>query len=171
MVRRVEDERQGELRLFGPPPAPRQMAGSFNFSHALRHALAQALRDCPYSRAEVAAHMTELVFGDADLGEITVAQLNAWTACSKAEWRFPAEYLPAFVKATGAVWLVDWMAQRCGCRALRGEQAVLVEMSAKKVLRAQAEANLKRLDKELKSLEANITPDILEGLSGPEVDA
>lgn len=170
MVRRVEDSRQEEL-LFGPPPAPQQLSGNYGYGRALRQALAQALKDCPYSRAEVAATMTDLIFGDVDEGEVTVSQLNAWTACSKTEWRFPAEYLPAFVKATGAVWLVDWMAQRCGCRALRGEQAVLVEMSAKKVMRAKAAADMKRLDKELKDLEANITPEILDGLSGPEVGA
>lgn len=171
MARRVEDPRQVELRLFGPPPAPKRLSGNYGYGRALRQALAQALKECPYGRAEVAASMTDLIFGDVDEGEITVAQLNAWTACSKVEWRFPAEYLPAFVQATGAVWLVDWMAQRCGCRALRGEQAVLVEMSAKKVMRAKAAADMKRLDKELKDLEANITPEILDGLSGPEVGA
>jgi hypothetical protein len=169
MVRRVNDPRQDELRLFGPPPAPPTLAGSFNYSHELRQALAQVLKDSPASRAEVAVQMTEMVFGHDGEGEITVAQLNSWTACSKGEWRFPLEYLPAFIQATGGVWLVDWLAQRCGCRALRGEQAVLVEMSAKKVLRQKAEAEMKRLDKELKGLEASVTPELLDGLQGREV--
>lgn len=169
MARRVDDPRQVELRLFGPPPAPAKVAGSSNVGLPLRQALAQALKDAPGSRAEIAAQMTEAVFGDDGEGEITLSQLNAWTAASKAEWRFPLEYLPAFVQATGAVWLVDWLAQRCGCRALRGEQAVLVEMSAKEVLAKRAIEEGKRLTREVESLKAQVTPEMLKGLNGPEV--
>ena len=168
MARRVPDERQIEM-LFGPPAAPQAMGGSLNISLQLRHALTQAIKDSPYSRAEIATAMTELVFGEGGAGEITIAQINAWTAPTKADWRFPLEYLPAFVQATGGVWLVDWLAQKCGCRALRGEQAVLVEMSAKEVLRRKAEAEAKRLGKEVETLKSRVTPELLEGLNGREI--
>lgn len=168
----IHDPRQGSLLpdepLFPPPVPPPAMAGAANIGRALRAALSQAMELCPYSRAEIAARMTEALFAAGEEGEVTLSQLNAWTAPSRGDWRFPLEYLPALVEATGAVWLVDWLAQRCGCRALRGEQAVLVEMSAKEVLARKAAAEAKRLQREVAALKEQVTPDMLRGLGGPE---
>lgn len=162
MVRRIPDERQGDL-FFAQPRPPTVESGAMNVSVELRNALARALKECPLSRTEVACRMTDLLFGDVGEGEVSKSQLDAWTAPSKGDWRFPLEYLPAFVQVTGAVGLLDWVAGKCGCRVLQGEQALLVELGAimlhERRLK-QARTNLERrvpgnvLDRLIKRLEA-----------------
>lgn len=109
---------------------PAHASGSLDFDRELRAALTRAVKETPKRRAEIAAEMTDLVFGEIGETEITKAQIDAWTAGSKIEWRFPLQYLPAFVQATGAVWLLDLVAGKCGCRVLVGEQALLAELGA-----------------------------------------
>lgn len=105
-------------------------AGSLNISLRFRNALSRALKQCPDSRVQVAARMTDLLFGDADEGEVTKAQIDAWTAPSRGAWRMPAEYLPAFIRATGAYGLLDDIAGPLGCRVLAGEEVALAELGA-----------------------------------------
>jgi hypothetical protein len=127
--------------------APRP--GSMGFTAELRSALARAIKECPKSRAIIAAEMTDLVFGETagDDGQITVDQLNAWTAPSRTPWRFPLEYLPAFVEVTKAFWLLDIIAERCRCRVLFGEEAKLAIVGA---LQHQRE-RLRAVEENLKS--------------------
>ena len=137
---------RGQLSLDSlfEPQAPR--AGSLNVALELRNALSEAIRDCGLSRALIAATMTDLIWGDAGEGEITKAQLDAWTAPSRGEWRFPLEYLPAFVQATGAVELLKLLAGKVGCFVLPSEQVKVMELAVLKVRReqlAQAERRLK----------------------------
>lgn len=109
---------------FAVPRDPEPKAGAFNISISLRNELSRALKESPMSRAKVALGMTELLFGDAGDGEVTKAQLDSWTAPSRDAWRMPLEYLPALIQVTGAVWLLDHLAEKCGCRVLVGEQAL-----------------------------------------------
>lgn len=129
--RKSSDPRQLSLDgYFAVPPAPEPQAGSFDFDRELRNSINLAIKECPQSRAKIAAAMTDLCFGDADAGEITKNMIDAWTAPSRSAWAFPAKYLPALVQATGAVWLLDQLAGKCGCRILVGEQALLAELGA-----------------------------------------
>lgn len=123
------DPRQPSF-CFDPPPKPRP--GSMNFCAELRTALGRAIKECPKSRAIVAAEMTDLIFGDTagEGAQITVDQLNAWTAPSRVEWRFPLEYLPAFVVVTNAYWLLEQIAERLGCRVLFGKEVELALVGA-----------------------------------------
>jgi hypothetical protein len=133
--------------FFDIPRPPRQRPGSMNFGAELRSALAKAIKNSVLSRPEIAARMNDLIYGEqaGEEGEVTVHMLNAWTAPSREGWRFPLEYLPAFVEATGAHWLVDVVAERCGCRALLGKEAALADIGA---IRAKLE-ELKRTEQEL----------------------
>ena len=65
--------------------------GSLNMSSAVRNALHDAIKNCPLSRWEIAAKMSELL--DA---EISKSQIDAWTSESKEGHRFPLEYAAAF---------------------------------------------------------------------------
>ncbi|NPV70315.1 MAG: hypothetical protein HPY55_06675 [Firmicutes bacterium] len=85
--------------------------------------LSQALKECPFSRYEAAARMSELVGA-----EITKAQLDSWTAESKEFHRFPAEYLPAFLKVTGSSEILRLMAELVSCYVLESEEALLAEI-------------------------------------------
>ena len=128
--RNRDSEQLDMQRYFDVPREPAPQPGSSNFTLQLRNALSRALKETPHSRVDVAARMTDLLFGDAGDGEVTKAQLDRFTAPSAEAWRFPLEFLPAFVQVTGAVWLLDLVAERCGCRILEGEQALLAELGA-----------------------------------------
>lgn len=118
---------------FDAAPVPRP--GSMQFGAELRSALARAIKECPKSRAVVAAEMTDLVFGDGagEGNQVTVAMLDSWTAPSREAWRFPLEFFPAFVAATAAHWLLDLVAGKCGCRILIGDEAALADLAALRV--------------------------------------
>jgi hypothetical protein len=140
------DDRQMKLGLteaLQEVPAPEPAPGSANFDLELRALLSKALKQTTKSRAQVAADMTDLIYGDTDAGSITAAQLNSWTAGSHENWRFPAAFLPAFLIATGATFVLERLADKCGCQILVGEEAVLAEAAA---LRAVAQNAQKRLD-------------------------
>jgi hypothetical protein len=100
-------------------PAP----GSFNLAARLREMLTEGLRQCSFSRYEAAARMSELVGA-----EITKSMLDSWTAESKEYHRFPAEYLPAFVKVTGYKEPLRVMAEMVGCYLVESEEALLAEL-------------------------------------------
>lgn len=116
-------------QYFDLPRRDARGAGSFDIDGRLRRSLSEAIRDSGRSRAEIAAVMTDLVYGEAE-GEITKAQIDSWCAPSRGDWNFPVKYLPAFVQATGAIWLLDELAALVGCKVLAGEQALLAELGA-----------------------------------------
>ena len=142
------DPRQPSF-LFETPPAPRP--GSMHFGAELRSALARAIKECPKSRAIIAGEMTDLIFGDTagDDGQVTVDQLNAWTAPSRTPWRFPLEYLPAFVHVTSAHWLLDVIAERCGCRVLMGEEAAFANIAALQAISDDAQRRQRELKRRI----------------------
>ncbi len=99
----------------------------------------------PREPAPTAAAMTDLIFGDAGDGEITKAQIDSWTAPSRADWRFPLCYLPALIQATGAVWLLDKIAETVGCKVLIGEQALLAQWGALEIQDQKIRSDKRRL--------------------------
>ncbi|RJF94840.1 hypothetical protein D3874_03225 [Oleomonas cavernae] len=108
---RSADTRQGsllvEFEAVGQPPGPAE--GSLDIAAELCAALARAIKDCPLSRAEIAARMSDLT-GKA----ITEAMLNSWTSKAHDGWRFPFEFAPAFEVATGSQCLQLLLARKRG---------------------------------------------------------
>lgn len=100
-----------QANLFGAGDAP--PAGSLQFDAEWRAALTEAIDKCGFGRGNIADRMETLLGGDPEY-PISKAMLDAWTAPSKPGWRFPLIYLPAFVEATGAHWLIDRLAAKCG---------------------------------------------------------
>ena len=119
-----QDSRQLKmLGLFQVPRPPEPVGGSLNVGPELRATLSRVLKECPDSREVVAGRMSEL------LGvEISVHQLNAWTAESREGWRFPFEYAAAFEQATGCHALTELLARKRGCIVLVGEDALKAEL-------------------------------------------
>lgn len=96
---------------------------SFNISYRLRGEISEGLKRSPLSRFEVAARMSDL------LGvEVTKSQLDSWTAESKEQHRFPAEYLPAYCEVTGYKEPLRLMARLVQCFLLESEEALLAEL-------------------------------------------
>ena len=97
--------------------------GKASIDVAIRSIITAALKRSPLSRFEVAAKMSEI------LGvEITKAQLDAWSAESKENHRFPLVYIGAFCQATGDYALPRYMAQLCGGYFIESHDALLLEL-------------------------------------------
>lgn len=124
---RSSDPRQAILALDDEKSAaPR---GSLNWDAELRAALSEAIKGCGHSRAEIAADMEEALGSDPNY-PISVSTLDAWTAPSRTDWRFPLIYLPAFIQATGATWLVARIADKCGHKVISGSEATHAELGS-----------------------------------------
>lgn len=109
--------------LFEVPVAPMPVGGSMQCAEEVCAVLSDAITASGKTRYAIAARMSEL------LGrEITKAQIDAWTAESKNEWRFPFEYAAAFEVACDCISLQELLARRRGTRILVGEEALLAEM-------------------------------------------
>jgi len=112
-------------------------AGSFDIDRQLRASVSEALKQCPLSRWQVAARMSELTGC-----EISKAMLDSWTAESKEGHRFPAIFLPAFCEAVGSSEPLKMMGRLVGVFILPGPEALRAEIQ-----RIEEEINRKQADK------------------------
>lgn len=123
-------------KLFEAPERPPvNVVGSLDYSAEVRECLASMLRADRRDRFTVAAELSRLTGK-----EITAHMLNAWTADSKEGHRFPLEFLPALCVVLRNTELLDVIAKKCGCLALKGDEVV--------------EANLGRVQKKIDQLNA-----------------
>ncbi|MDP3014142.1 MAG: hypothetical protein Q8M92_07875 [Candidatus Subteraquimicrobiales bacterium] len=105
--------------------------GSLDIDAELRAAVTEDLKHAivsctgrELSRYEVAARMSDLV-GQ----EITASMLYSWTSESHEKHRFPCQFLPAFVIATGGQRRVfETLSRRSGLFALPGPEALRAEI-------------------------------------------
>lgn len=105
--------------------------GSLDIDTELRHAISQDLKHSrvlctgrELSRYDVAARMSELVGH-----EITKSQLDNFSAESHDRHRFPCQYLPAFVIATGGQRRAfECLSKHAGLFALPGPEALRAEI-------------------------------------------
>ena len=111
----------GEIAAGSEPTDP--TPGSFDMSSAVRQGISEAIRRSGMKRWEIAGRMSELAGA-----EITESMLNAWSAESREDRRFPAEYLAVFCYVTGDRELLRQMAQRIHCWLLESEEAVMAEL-------------------------------------------
>lgn len=97
--------------------------GQLNIREAVKAALNDAIKNCPLSRHQIAGEMSHL------LGvEITKTQIDSWTAESKAGNRIPAEYIPAFCRATNSMEPLAALNEAAGIFALPGPDAIRSEI-------------------------------------------
>ncbi len=102
----------------------REDPGLLNISLRFRAALSLALRKCLDSRYQVAAKMSEMAEAD-----ISKTMVDAYTADSKEYHRFPAEWMPAFVRATGSTEPLIILVQASGYQLITREEEVYVEFA------------------------------------------
>lgn len=125
-ARTIPDERQPSLfgePLYAVPSPPPTLPGSLSCSALVcglvSYALDHARQGEGLSRTMVAARMSELT------GErITEAMLNAMTAESHEGHRFPLQWLPALIAATGCHEVLTSVADKVGALVLIGQAAV-----------------------------------------------
>lgn len=97
--------------------------GALNIDNQLRRGVSDALKQCPLSRYQVAARMSELMGMD-----VTKSMLDTWTAESKEQHRFPAAYLPAFCAATSSRLPLEIITRATGGFLLPGGDALRSEI-------------------------------------------
>ena len=105
--------------------------GSLDIDSELRAAVTEDLKHAivpcsgrELSRYEVAARMSDMVGA-----EITASMLYSWTSESKEKHRFPCQFLPAFVLATGGQRRAfETLSRRSGLFALPGPEALRAEI-------------------------------------------
>lgn len=114
--------------------------GSLDMAAEVCAVLAKAMKECPLSRSEIAARMSDLV-GEA----ISEHMLNKWTSRSAEGWRFPFEYAAAFEVATGSQALQLLLARKRGALIMTPKDGRDAEIG-----RAQRE--LKDAQKRLRAL-------------------
>lgn len=153
MARRPPPD-QLSLNFFEVPPAPVADAGGQDVAALVRETLSRTLHETAargLDRFEVAALVSRRSGRD-----MTKNMLDRY--CAEAgEWRFPLEALPALTLATGDYRLLERIAEVCGCRLLRGEEAMLAEIGA---LTLQERATKERLS----HIRRHIKEDVMERL-------
>ena len=125
-IRTINDVRRGT----------RCNEGSMNVGDLLRRSINLAIKRCPLSRHQIAGEMSHLLGAD-----ITKAQIDAWTAESKDNYRIPASYLPAFCQVTGSTEPIEIISDAAGMYSMPGPDALRAEIQryAEDEKRARAE--------------------------------
>jgi len=110
--------------------------GELDLDAAVRDALNRDVAESGVSRYEIAGRM-----GKALRDDVSKTQIDSWTAGSKAGWRFPLAYTPAWCWATGSERLAHLVAERLGLRVMSDEAAERAEIQREReeLRRRQAE--------------------------------
>lgn len=141
-MKRARDAQTADL--FAIPAAAPLSEGSLNFAIQLRALLSRVLKECPHSRNQVAARMSDLLGTD-----VSKFQLDAWTAESREPWRFPLEYVPAFEAACESYALTEWLAEKRGGQVLFGKEALMAELGRLQRQQDDTQRRMKALRKHM----------------------
>lgn len=140
-IRAVADTTQPSLFESAPATLP---CGSLQFDAEWRAVMNEAISSSGKTRESIAAEMEALLGNDPEF-PVSKAIVDAWTASSKTAWRFPAIYLPAFIHATGADWLIDRLAAKCGRITLSHDEQRQLEIGRLTVRIKDEKSQLQRL--------------------------
>lgn len=131
--------------LFGEfVPVRRQepLAPALDLKRGIATVMGAAIRDSGKSTAVIAAEMTELL-GDDEI--ITTAQLYAYTSEARTSHTISIVRWIAFVRATGQLWVWDWLLKAEGLVVLQGAEALHVEASMAEAQARQLQQRARRL--------------------------
>lgn len=115
--------------------------GSLDDSKMIREALICAIKRSGKTRVAIAEEMQYL------LGRpVTEKMLNAFTAESRDDRRWPAEFDRAFCQATGDYSLLIDRVQATGLRVISSEEEKLLDLGREYLRRKRAEQKIKALE-------------------------
>ncbi len=114
-----------------------------DFNAAIRAAASEDLKSCTWKR-EVVAESLSMALGRT----ITVAQIDAVTAPTKPH-RFPAEWIPAWVKITGSRRILDLLCSGVGLYLADETERALAEYGRAAIEREKAAERTENLRKRL----------------------
>jgi hypothetical protein len=122
--------------------------GGLNIKDRLRRALNDALKQSLLSRHQVAGEMSHL------LGvEVTKTTIDSWTAESKDGHRIPAEYIPAFCKATDNYAALAILEEASGRFSMPGPEALRAEIQRSLERIRSEKTELRKMELFLKEME------------------
>jgi hypothetical protein len=119
-----------------------------NDSDLVRGVLAQAIRQCGKSRAQIAEEISFL-----SSREITEISLNKFTAESRTDYRWPAELDRAFCQATGDDTLLCCRAELAGYKMINATDAELLELGREYLKQKRANEKVAALEMRLRGVE------------------
>jgi hypothetical protein len=122
--------------------------GSLNDASVVRAALADAIRKCGKSRETLAEEMSRLTGT-----EVTVRRLNAFTAESREDYRFPAELARAFCAATGNYTLLRNQAEMAGFRVVTKTEFELLRLGREYLRQKRANDNVALIERSLQGVD------------------
>ena len=130
MAKARGDQTTGDLfdvaQMF-PVQVPSVLPRALDFNRRVAAAMAEAIRVCGKPRPLIAAEMTEILAYDE--GEVTLSQLNAYTAVSRETHTISLVRWKAFIRATGCLWLWEIALEGEGLTLLQGEEAYHAQAS------------------------------------------
>lgn len=137
--------------LFEVPDVPENdEVGGMDIDYELRLSLNVAIKEYKKStgkdRFALAAELSRVTDT-----EVTKNSLDSWTAPSRTEWRFPLHLFPAFINVTGAKWLLNDLAMKCGCMVMSHDDAKAARYGKLKKLKEQLDKELKQAEKAMKA--------------------
>jgi hypothetical protein len=109
----------------------------------VKRAAAQDLKECRWSREEVALGLSKLVGR-----EVSLAQLDAILAETKLH-RLPAEWLPAWVRVTGSKRLLEMLCAECGMWLVDATEHDLAELARAQMQQEKNGSRIEALKKRL----------------------
>ncbi len=145
---------KNEEELGTPEQIPLQLdrsqvtPGSLNDAHMIRVILGEAIRLCGKSRAQIADEMSFLTGT-----RVTDVMLNGFSAESRTDIRWPAEFARAFAMATGDDRILKCQAEAAGYRVISGPDIDLLEIGRQYLRRKRSEEEITERERRLKGME------------------
>jgi hypothetical protein len=118
--------------------------GSVNDASVIRAGLVEAIRKCGKSRESLAEDMSRLTGS-----EVTVRRLNAFTAESREDFRFPAELARAFCVATGDFSLLRNLTEMAGFKVVTETEFEMLRLGREYLRQKRANENVALLEARL----------------------
>ena len=116
------------------PSFTEHSGGALNDAAAVRRVLIESIRTSNKSRAIIADEMSHLT-----ATRITERMLNAWTAESREDHRWPGELDRAFCMATGSDELLKFRARLAGYQVISREEVEFLELGRQYFARKSGE--------------------------------
>ncbi|WP_244273485.1 hypothetical protein [Pseudovibrio sp. POLY-S9] len=134
--RQPHDDRQFDMfnadgqpaQALFPVRTPKRDIECMDFSAKLKRAMSDALKECPYSREDVAARMGTIL----GLPKFSKGMLDKYTSESSEAHQISLLRFKAFVKATGCNWLWQLVVEDDGLTLMQGEEARFAQIGVLK---------------------------------------
>jgi len=130
-------------REMGQPPFRGYESGEADIGAMLRRVAARDLAECPLSREQVAEGLSKLLGRD-----VSRAMVDAVVAETHPH-RFAAEWIPAWVRVTGSIRLLELITAECGLWTADADQHELAEYGRSALQRDKLDDKLTALKRRL----------------------